>query len=476
MAGVTAPDAPYWQWSACELADSLAAAEISAEAVMRSTVERMRAVNGQLNAVVDDLGDAAIEQAIELDRTLARSGPVGPLHGVPVTIKINVDQSGCATTNGVLAFRDHIASDDSPIVRNFRRAGAIIVGRTNTPEFSFRGTTDNVLYGRTFNPWNDTASAGGSSGGASSAVMAGMGAIAHGNDIAGSLRYPAAATGAATVKPGLGRLPAFNPSQQAERGMLAQIMSTQGVIAREVRDVRLAMEALIHFDPRDPWMVPMPFEGQPIQGRLRVAMTRNMHGIDLHPAVERALDNARDALTDAGYEVLAVEPPSIREVASDSIRCLFGEVQALMADDVRRHGSAAINRIFDDYFAVFEPFEGKELLQAMARRAHHVRQWLVFLHQYPLVLTPFLPMPTYDWDRDAQGPEGVFEVLGRCLYGHSMNFMGLPAGNVSANLNGGLPVGVQIVGQRFREDLILDACEAIESRVGLMARTLFARQ
>ena len=142
---------------------------------MTATVDRMRAVNGHLNAVVDDLGDEAIAHARNLDVVLKTSGPVGPLHGVPVTIKENIDQKGRATPNGVRAFADVIAPDDAPIVRNLTRDGAIVIGRTNTPEFSFRATTTNDLHGRTFNPWNDWASSGGSSGGASAAVMSGMG-------------------------------------------------------------------------------------------------------------------------------------------------------------------------------------------------------------------------------------------------------------------------------------------------------------
>jgi amidase len=251
---------PLWQMSAVDLATNIIGGEVSCEEAVTAAVERMRAVNPKLNAVVDDLGDAAIEQARDHDETLAGSGPIGPLHGVPVTIKENVDQKGCTTPNGVEAYANIVAPDDAPLVKNLKAAGAIVIGRTNTPEFSFRATTTNALHGRTYNPWNDHSSSGGSSGGASTAVMAGMGAIAHGNDIGGSLRYPAAATGSATVKPGLGRVPAWNPSQKAERGLLAQVMSVQGVICREVRDVRAGMQALIKYDPRDPWMVPMGWD------------------------------------------------------------------------------------------------------------------------------------------------------------------------------------------------------------------------
>jgi amidase len=467
-------DRPLWQLSACDLAEAIAKKQISSVAAVTAAVERMRATNPKLNAVVDDLSEAALAEAAERDRIMAASGPIGPLHGVPVTIKENIDQKGYATPNGVVAFKDIIAPDDSPVARNLKEAGAVVVGRTNTPEFSFRLTTDNELHGRTFNPWNDWASSGGSSGGASSAVMAGMCAIAHGNDIGGSLRYPATCTGSVTVKPGLGRVPAYNPSASAERGLLAQIMSVQGAICREVRDVRLAMRTLIGYDPHDPWQVPMPFDGPAQEGRIKVAFTRASFEFDLDPAVAKALETARDALTDAGYEVVETDPPMMREVATEGARCLFGEVKALLEADVRKYGSATINAIFDEYFSYFEPYEGKNFLLGLAKRSYYVRQWLLFLEQYPLVLTPLLLTPTYAWDADTKGAEGA-GVLGGGIYVLSMNFLGLPAGTVPASYNDGLPIGVQIVGRRFREDMILDACEAIEGRVGVMAEKLFAR-
>ena len=464
-----------WQLSACDLAEAIRARKTSAEAAVGASVERMRARNGRINAVVDDLGDAAIEEARRLDVRFAESGPVGPLHGVPVTIKENVDQKGRATPNGVAAFREIVAPDDAPIVRNLKNAGAVIIGRTNTPEFSFRATTDNELHGRTLNPWDDEASPGGSSGGAAAAVMSGMGALAHGNDIGGSLRFPCAATGAATVKPGLGRVPAYNPSAKAERGLLAQMMSVQGIIAREVRDVRAGLQAAIAYDPNDPWMVPMPFAGPAHEGPLRVAVTRDSFEFDLHPAVEQAITTAADCLADAGYEIVEIEPPLVRECGELGYRALMGEVTELMGADIEKYGSDTIKQIFQDYFTLFAPLEGKELLQAMAQRAHYVRSWTLFMEDYPLVLTPFLLAPVYGWNRDAEGVEGVRDVLGKAHYSFAMNFMGLPAGHISAGFHDGLPVGVQIVGRRFREDMILDACEVVEKKVGVMADRLFAR-
>ncbi len=196
-----------WQESAIEVAAGIRNKRFSCSEVMISVVERIRKLNPKLNAIVTDLTAQALVEAAAADRTLPTLAEPGPLFGVPVTIKINVDQEGQATTNGFPAFANLIAPGDSPVVRNLRRAGAIIVGRTNTPELSMRATTVNPLHGRTWNPWHPDASPGGSSGGAGVAAAAGFGPIHHGNDIGGSLRFPAFANGVATIKPTQGRIP-----------------------------------------------------------------------------------------------------------------------------------------------------------------------------------------------------------------------------------------------------------------------------
>ena len=465
---------PLWQHSATDLAEVVSTGRVSSRDCVESVVERVRATNGSINAIVDDLGEDALRQADEHDRVLKSSGPIGPLHGIPVTLKENVDQKGCLTPNGVAAMANLIAPDDSPSARSLKAAGAIIIGRTNTPEFSLRVTTDNLLHGRTFNPWNNRASAGGSSGGAAAATMMGYGPLAHGNDIGGSLRIPSFCCGAATVKPGLGRTPAYNPSAEAERGILAQMMSVQGVIAREVKDVRLGMKSMLSYDPHDPWMIECPFDGPVLESPIRVAFTKNAFEYSLHPAVNEALDVAADALSDAGYEVVEAEPPDTREIGELAIKCLLGEVKSLQEDALRQYGSPTFNAILDNYYDACPPLLGNELLLGMAQRAHHLREWTLFLQHYPLVLTPLLLSPTYDWDEDTRGQQGIDRVLGESFYARAFNFMGLPAGCVPAIYNGGLPLGVQIVGRLMREDLILDACEAIENSTGVMAHKLWA--
>ncbi|MFA3918261.1 amidase family protein [Ruegeria hyattellae] len=468
-----------WQLTASETVEKTRLGELSAEATVAAALDRMEFVNPALNAVVDSCADEACARARALDKARAAGTPCGPLHGVPVTIKINVDQKGYATSNGIPALRDLIAPDDAPVVRNLQQAGAVIIGRTNTPEFSFRADTDNPLFGRTHNPWGDHVSAGGSSGGAGAAVMAGIGALAHGNDIGGSLRFPAAANGAVTVKPGIGRVPAWNPSQSAERGMLAQSMSVQGLFARTVQDLHLSMPSLIAADPRDPFHVPMPWRLDPLEEPLRVAFTRETYGYDLHPEVEAALLTARDALIDAGYQVEEVETPDVFTSGRAGYRALMGEVYSMMKDDVDRIGSQQIRDIFATYFQEFPPYLGQDLLEMMAKRSFFTREWTMFQQRYPLALTPFLPQPFFRPDRDTEGAKGVHEVLGSAVWSYSMNFMGLPAASVPARLAhlpvGDQPINVQIVAPRWREDLAVDAALSIEKRVGHMCSHLWQR-
>lgn len=466
-----------WRLDASGLMALTRTGAVSAKEATTAALNRLEAVNPQLNAVVETLAETALNTAEALDQARANGAPCGPLHGVPVTIKVNVDQAGCATTNGVVALKNVIAPEDAPVVANLRKAGAIIIGRSNTSEFSFRADTDNPLYGRTHNPWGKHISAGGSSGGAGAAVMAGIGALAHGNDIGGSLRFPAAATGAVSLKPGLGRVPAWNPSQSAERGLLAQNMSVQGLLTRSARDLDLAMPAMIAGDMRDPLHSPLPWQGPPLDGPIRVAFSRETYGYDLHRDVDAALDAALDALRDAGYRVEEVETPSIFEAGRIGYRALMGEVKTLMGRDIKDMGSDTIRQIFDTYFQEFPPLCNSDLLRAMAERSRFMREWNVFLARYPLVLTPFMFKPFFAPDRDTDGRAGVQEVLGEAIYSYAVNFLGLPAACVPARLaqteKGPQPINVQIIAQRWREDLAVAAAQAIEERLGQMCHPLW---
>ena len=465
-----------WQASAVEIATGIRMKRISCSEVMQAVVKRIRAVNPKLNAIVLDRTDQALKEAADADRTLKTLADPGPLFGVPVTIKINIDVEGQATTNGLAAFANLIAPGDSPLVRNLRRAGAIIVGRTNTPEVSMRVTTVNPYHGRTYNPWQPDASPGGSSGGAGAASAAGFGPIHHGNDIGGSLRFPAFANGVATLKPTPGRVPAFNPSANAERGMLAQMTSVQGAIARTVADVRLATHVMAGRDPRDPMWVPAPFEGEPLKKPIRVAVTRNSHGYAMHPAIGHLIDRAAGYLRDAGYEVVEAEPPSIMEPARGWFSVLLTEMKGTLGPIVEQHGSEDIRRIFGWYYEMGNLLDLDGFSAGLADRTRMIRAWNLFLETYPLILTPFLMRPTYSWNYDAQGRTQAKDLFDAAVYSYGINYLGLPAGVLPIDFIEDLPAGVQLVGRRFREDVILDAMQAIEDSVGLLVERLWARE
>jgi len=463
-----------WQRSAVDIAEGIRQKRFSCREVMESVVARIRQKNGALNAIVYDYTDEALADARRADdlSTTAR----GPLHGVPVTIKENVDQRGKPTPNGMPAFQGVIAPDDAPLVANLRRAGAIIVGRTNTPELSMRATTDNPLHGPTRNPWHPDASPGGSSGGAGAAAAAGFGPIHHGNDIGGSLRFPAFACGLSTVKPTPGRIAAWNPSATAERGMLAQLMSVQGAICREVRDVRLATRVMAQRDARDPWWMPVPFDGEPIPKPIRVAVTRNAHGYPMHPEISHAVERVAKWLAAAGYAVDEVEPPPITEPARAWFAVSVAEMKVTLFPVAQQHGSPTIQELFSWYERMGDVVDAAGYMLGVAERTRMTRQWSVFLEEHPLVLTPFLMRPMFSWNYDAQGFAQTKDIFDAAIYSYGVNYLGLPAGVVPIGLVDDLPAGVQIVGRRFREDLILDAMQVVESEVGVLAKTLWARE
>ncbi|KOR18393.1 amidase family protein, partial [Burkholderia cenocepacia] len=195
-----------WQLSATELATRVRQRDVSAREVADAVLDRLDAVNPAINAVVEHRPDDVRRQADEVDRAIARGDDPGPLAGVPVTVKINVDQAGFATTNGTRLQRDLIARADSPVVANIRKAGGVLLGRTNSPTFALRWFTSNLVHGHTRNPRNPSLTPGGSSGGAAAAVAAGISPLAVGTDIGGSVRYPAYACGVHGIRPSLGRV------------------------------------------------------------------------------------------------------------------------------------------------------------------------------------------------------------------------------------------------------------------------------
>jgi amidase len=383
------------------------------------------------------------------------------------------DQAGCATTNGVVAFRDLVAAEDSPVVANWTAAGAVVLGRTNTPGFSFRLDTENDLRGRTWNPWSETHTPGGSSGGAASTVAAGITPLSHGNDIAGSIRYPAYACGLAGLRPSFGRVPAFNPSAVVERSMSSQLLSVQGPLARTVRDVRLALATLASRDLRDPWWVDAPLEGVPPARPIRVAVVTEpqaLGGAALHPSVAEAMRQAAQWLAEAGYEVVDEATPGFTRAMELWFAMQMPEIRAFMWPAIEQYGDLGIRRAMGLMLEAFPADDGIPYMKALAERTRVVRQWQQFLARVPLVLAPVCTQPVYAQGFDVHDVARTAAVWRECVTLTAVPVLGVPALAVPTGVVNGLPTGVTVLAARFREDLCLTAGEAIEARAGMAER------
>jgi amidase len=450
----------FWRLPATEVAALVRAKRASATEVVRSAIARLDAANPPINAVVQHRPEETLAEAARVDAAIARGDDPGAMAGVPVTIKVNVDQAGWPTTNGLRIQKDHLATEDNPVVANLRKAGAVILGRTNTPAFSLRWFCRNGLHGHTRNPWDPAITPGGSSGGAAAATAAGIGAVGHGTDIGGSIRYPAYACGVHGLRPTIGRVPAWNPSFP-DRHVGGQLMAVSGPIARTIGDVKLAFAAMATRDIREPWWVDAPMEGPPVPKR--AALCVRPEGLATVPAVEAALHDAAQRLEAAGWTVEEVDLPPLREPA---------RIQAMLWLAESRRG---LNKAFEaeadpDASFVYAQMEALcpepdlfGFMDALQARAGFLRQWMQFFERFPVALCPVSAELPFRDQLDVESPESFRAVIEAQLTQVGLPLMGLPGLVVSTGLVGRVPVGVQILAGRYREDLLLAAGAAIEA-------------
>ena len=456
-----------WSLDAIETARLIAAREVSAAEVVEAHLGRLDAVNPALNAVTRPLHERARARAADADARQARGEGLGPLHGVPVTIKDNVDIAGQSSPNGLPALDGIVAGANSPVVDNLLAAGAIVVGRTNAPEFSLRWHTDNPLFGATVNPWSTSITPGGSSGGASSSLAAGVGCIAHGNDLGGSLRYPAYCTGLATIRPTQGRIPAFNPTATAERPPALLRMSTQGPITRSVADAGLALEVMAGADPRDPFWVPAP-RGRPgPEAPVPVALVRTPPGTPVSPGVARAVERAARMLEASGrYRIEEVDPPEPGLCVEVWTGLITAETRAMMGESIRSLGSPDIVASLEHFESYHPAVDLAGYMALLAERTRLLRAWNGFLQHHPLIVGPVSTIPPFAPNEDVgprPGAERIFRSQSLLV---TVNLLGLPSVAVCTGLDGGLPLGVQVIGARFSDELCLDAAGTIEAAAG----------
>jgi amidase len=457
-----------WQLDASDLARLIRLGQVSSREAVTSSLARTDFVNSKLNAIVRRMDDEALAAADACDAARARGEVLGALHGVPVTTKINVDHRGHPTDNGAVALKDLVAPDDSPVVANLRKAGAVFIGRTNAPAFSMRIFSDNGLHGRTLNPLDKWITPGGSSGGAGAAVASGMGPIGHGTDIAGSVRIPAYCNGIIGLRTGLGRVPTYSTTASAPRPIGAQLMATHGPLTRTVRDARLAFEVMAQGDPRDTRWVDAPLRGPRPRRPIRVALAPELPGGYTHPGQAEAVRTAGRHLSAAGYAVDEVLPPETEEVARLWFVIGSGDVFREMGPKIERMGDpdavTALKFWLDLYPAPNDP---NVVLDAFAQRDRLLFAWQTFFQDWPLIVMPTLCdlPPPHGEDQTLDGSRRILHSLRASVLSPLLGLGGL---SVPVGRHGNLRTGVQIIPARFREDMALDAGEVIEASQGVI--------
>ncbi|GHF39711.1 amidase [Seohaeicola zhoushanensis] len=460
-----------WKWSAVETAARVRAREVSVREVTQAALDRMAAVNPTINAIVEPVIEA-MDVAEQMDADGVPEN-AGPLYGVPVTTKINIDQRGYASSNGIPDFAGTKMLDDSPVASNFRKAGAVIVGRSNTPEFSMRYYASNPAHGVTKNPWDARLTPGGSSGGAAAAVAAGIGAIAHGNDLAGSLRYPAHCCGVATIRPSFGRVPVFNSGEATERPALAQTISVSGPIARSIGDVRAGLKVMSARDSRDPFWTSAQDSGRLRDGALTIGVCADPFGTGLPPEAAEAMTKAVQALRDAGFGIREITPPGLEEVATLWSTLAIGETELMIGDKFRNYMSPAARALYEEWITHIDvPCDPETLLTAMRDRVTYQRKWAMMFDTIDLLLTPISLLPIFREGSDLEDPKLGYNQIRANRMMQVISLLGVPAVAMPTHLAEGVPAGIQLVGPMHDDWFLLDVAEKLETELGTLWQQL----
>jgi amidase len=438
---------------------------VTSTEVVEAYLARIEEVNPSVNAVTVTLADEARAAAAAVDRAVAAGAPLGPLAGVPFTVKENIDVAGSATTWGVAALAKQIASADAPLVARLREAGAIPLARTNLPDFAFRWDTASGVAGRTRNPWDPTRTPGGSSGGEAVALATGMTPLGFGNDLGGSLRVPSQMCGTTAIRPSRGRV-ADAAVTEPSAPLVFQMTNCQGPMARRVADLRLALSIISAPDARDPNWVPARLQGPAVHGPIRVAVVRDPLGAGIDSHVRAGIDRAADWLSDAGYDVVDAEPPQIAEANAAWVDAIWAEI-GLLWPGMEPIAGADELKFVRELLAqgLFKPVDQAAQLKVWIAVHKLGAAWTQFLQDHPIMLSPVCCERPWIVDEDISRIGDIVTAMRMVV---PVNILGLPSCAVPVGCDDGLPQGVQLIGARFREDLLLDAAQAIEDRAPVL--------
>ena len=447
--------------SAGEIAERVRARELSPVEVVETHLERIAALNAKLNAFVHVNEDSARESARRLEREMAE-GRSGPLCGVPVSIKSSIDVAGLRCEAGSRLSAGRTPAADAPLVQRLRAAGAIVLGTTNTPEMLVAYETDNLLYGRTCNPWNPARTAGGSSGGEAAAIASGMSAAGIGSDGGGSIRVPAHFTGICGLKPTPGRIPATGHTPECA-GPWA-FLGVVGPMARTVADLRLLWEVLAGPDDGDPMAAPIAEQpGESLVGA-RIAW---LEDAEATAETRAALERAAQRLQTSGAVVESIRIAGFEQALElwEMVFCRAGSVMVRAAAGNRSHLLSPIVRDFLAYVDSRPPLSVESLLAGLVERDRVRASVLRQLRAYAAVLAPVSSGPAFAHGEGGWGASHPADYLQTMRCSQFANVMGLPALSVPAGFSAeGLPIGAQLIGLPYSEARLLQLAAAIESR------------
>ncbi len=449
--------------SAASIAQSIRDKEISAVEVVRAHLDRIAEVNDKLNAVVYLCADRALDEAREADAALARGADAGPLHGVPMTLKDSLDTEGVVTTGGTTGRRGFVPERDATVTARLRAAGAILMGKTNTPELTMAGETDNSVYGRTNNPFDLERTPGGSSGGAAAIICAGGSPFDIGSDTGGSVRMPAHFSGIAGIKPNSGRVP--RTGHIIEYTMGATDSYTQnGPMARFVEDLVLTLPIISGPDWIDPAIVNMPL-GDPSDvdlNSLRIAFYTDPPGFKTPVQETRdTVQSAVRALSDVAASVEENAPRPLERAPELTARIGGGDGRAGTRRLLDKAGTTEVSDILTKRFDEAEPITTGEFTKSLEDLDQYRSDMLRFIRDYDVIISPVTAQP-------AQPHGASFEDRNRhAFYTGPYNLTGWPGTVVRCGTSSeGLPIGVQIIARPWREDVSLAVAAFLESALG----------
>jgi Asp-tRNA(Asn)/Glu-tRNA(Gln) amidotransferase A subunit family amidase len=463
--------------SACEIASRIRAREISPVEVAREHLDRIARLNPSLNAFVDWQPELVLAQARAAEKAVMREGAgvlsseLGPLHGVPLSIKSAIDVAGHRCEAGSRLRAGYVAAEDAPLVTRLRGAGAVILGVTNTPEYLMAWETDNLIYGRTNNPWDLTRTAGGSSGGEAAAIAAGLSPGGVGSDGGGSIRVPAHFCGICGLKPTPGRIPATGHFPKGS-GPFA-LLGVVGPMARTVEDLRILFEVMAGWDDGDPCSAPV---------EVRELHEKDIFGTDVGFFVEdgrtpvteetrAAVEGAAGRLMDAGFRVEKFRPDGLEE-ARELWWQFFGGAGGMILGPMlrgREKELSPILREFTSWTCAGNPAEpahtGESLLAAWLRRDELREKILRQMRNHPVLICPTAALPAFlHGEREWQVEGKTVKYLDAWSYCEWFNLLGFPAAVVPQGYSeDGLPIGVQIVGRPWEEEVVLAVAAALEA-------------